>query len=122
MDHDDWDLVTEAFHAAARAEYSDLGAHEGREAIVEGLREPLKALDVIYHQMTNHRAIVSGDTARVEAYVSTTCVRKGAPGGDMHLYGGAYDNDMVLTPTGWKIKTLRYQRLWEHGNTSLIAG
>ncbi len=122
MDHDEWDMVEAAFAPDARAEYSDLGGHEGRDAIVHGLRGPLRELDTIYHLISDHRATIDGDRARVQAYVQTTCMRRGAPGGDVHQYGGHYDNDMARTPEGWKIQVLRYTRTWEWGNTALLAG
>ena len=39
------------------------------------------------------------------------------PGGDLHEMGGVYDDQLVLTDSGWRITERKIAIKWSKGNT-----
>jgi len=61
-------------------------------------------LDNQQHQMMGHLVHVEGDTAHTFTYGNWLLVREAAEGGSSWLGTGWYDDELVRTNRGWRIK------------------
>ncbi len=109
-DSRDYDLVAGLFLPEATFDYDSLGPIEGGFAgFLETCSGVLEQLASTQHLIANVDVRVEGDTARCTAYVQATHV---APDGRTFTGAGRYDDDLVRTGSGWKIKARTFRRQW----------
>ena len=56
------------------------------------------------HLMGNHLVNVAGDTATAKTYVRAMHHKHEKDGGDIYHMMGHYEDELVKTPDGWRIK------------------
>jgi ketosteroid isomerase-like protein len=94
-----------------------MGDTEGREAVIAGAQEGAKTEDRTEHVVTNVLVDVTGDKAKVAAYVnqslgsSTTPAGKIAPEPDMTI-SSRMRYDATRTADGWQLTRLEGDVLW----------
>jgi ketosteroid isomerase-like protein len=104
-DNGDWKLLKSIFTDDASLDYSTTEGPAGsRDEVVAWLEESLSQLTFIYHVVSNFQIDLDGDRAGVRAMFHCTAR---FPGVDENLVtGGYYDEELVRTPDGWKIRRL----------------
>lgn len=117
LDTKDWELLASVFTADGVADYGALGGvNEGPAAIAKLCSGALGGLDASQHIITNEVIEVDGDRARARCYFQAQHVFTGAEGGDNFLVGGTYDDEIVRTADGWRIRHRTLTPTWLNGN------
>lgn len=111
-----WDEFADTFTADAVATYGTHALGEplllnGRDAIVEFMRNALAANIITVHFMSQPEIDVDGDEARGTWCFEDTVI---APEYKMMIKGSAYYNDTYRREDGvWRIASTGYVRTWE---------
>lgn len=86
------------------ADYGEVGVFRSPTEVMDFMREAHKDMPATYHRISNISTEVAGDTATTRSYFH----------GLMDLGGGAwvdayghYDDELVRSPGGWKIRHRR---------------
>lgn len=113
------DAVSDFRPAAAKAgfEYPVL---EGRDNIVTALVGSLKSLDTT-HSVTNPRATIDGNMARLDALVEAQHVTSGDPSRN-YLMKNRYDVELVRSDDAWVIQRVTIDNVWRSGDPTVLAG
>jgi 3-phenylpropionate/cinnamic acid dioxygenase small subunit len=121
LDSRAWDLLASAFTEDGVADYGELGGvNRGPEAIVALCRGALQGLDASQHIIANEVIEVDGDTARARCYFQAQHVCVGTEGGDTYMVGGTYEDELVRTPEGWRIRHRTLVPSWTEGNPGVF--
>lgn len=120
VDSQNWDLFDHAFtpdvHAdfGGPAQWHDLASLKRDFAAIHS---PFKATQ---HTTGNHRVLVDGDRAHCLSYVRAMFVREVPEGGNHFEAAGWYDDVLVRTAAGWRIKKRTNRSLWAGGNSRVM--
>ena len=123
-----WDLVKAAFAPRAVIDYStsataSAGAGKAEplspEQIVSAWQTQLPGYVHTQHLVTNPIVTIDGDRARVISQVHATHFLPNDKGESYWTFVGAYDHELVRTPSGWRISYMRATKLFELGNPDL---
>ena len=105
LDAQQWDLFDRIFTEDV---VMDLGpasvAWSGRADFVQGFKDFHATLSNHQHTMMGHLVHVDGDTAHAFCYGNWLLMRDTAEGGPAWMGTGWYDDELVRTAEGWKIK------------------
>src|SRR5581483_2694029 len=97
--------VASVFTDDGAADYGELGGvNTGAATIAAFCRSALAGLDASQHLITNEVVELDGDRGRARCYFQAQHVYRGAEGGDHYLVGGTYEDELVRTPEGWRIR------------------
>ena len=118
IDGRDYDALRHIFEPDATAMLVD--ERVGIESIIERISSALDPLDASQHLIGNHQVVVSGDTATCRCYLQAQHVRRGASGGPNYIVAGRYDDDLVRTPAGWRIRRRVLVVTWTDGNLAVV--
>jgi len=121
MDARDWPLLESCYTAEAVGRFAT-GEVVGVTRIKGQYEAFLTPLDVTQHLVTNVACALSGDTATVHSYFHAQHVRVGTEGGEHFVIGGQYDDEMVRTPSGWRIGARQVRGMWSQGNPRVVGG
>ena len=116
MDTQRWEMFDQIFtndieaDFSETAQWSDLGSFKSDFATYHA------PFDSTQHIMMNHLVEVAGDRAQAFTYGSWRLIRKGVEGGDLWEGTGWYDDELVRTAEGWRIKTRVCRVVWWGGN------
>ena len=122
-----WSLDTKDFEELRNVFTPDafaiLGGTEchGIDAIIKRISSALTRLDVSQHLVGSHIVEVDGDQASHRCYLQAQHVLKGTKGGDLWMVAGTYEDQLVRTPDGWRIKQRILSRVWTEGNPNVAA-
>jgi ketosteroid isomerase-like protein len=116
IDSGDYENLDRIFTADAVGDYDRAGLVEGVEAIKALCRQALEPLTAAQHLNANHLVNISGDEATASCYLTVHLYREDTPGGDHLKMGGRYDDQLVRTDKGWRIKHRKLTLLWSDGN------
>jgi hypothetical protein len=106
----DYELVRSCFLPDAEIAYSSLPPLPGGfPAFMELEVATNKQMASTQHFIGNLLVTVDGDTAHCTSYVQATHY---VAEGHAWTTGGRYDDDMVRTPSGWKIAKRTFERQW----------
>ncbi len=120
LDSRDWPLLRTCFTDDAVADYGG-PANEGYEAIEQTCRAALEPLVASQHLLGNHLVAVDGDQAGSTCYFQAQHVMEGLPGGTHYIVAGRYDDELVRTPSGWRITHRTLTVLWTSGNPEVLS-
>lgn len=116
MDTQRWDLFDQIFTPDVDADYTDPAHWRDLESFRRDFAAYHAPFDSTQHTMTNHLVQVSGDTADAFVYGSWLLIRRGTQGGDHWQGVGWYDDTLVRTADGWRIKRRACRVTWSGGN------
>lgn len=86
-------------------------------------REALPKLDATLHHLGLPAIEVDGDSAVARTYFMANHVRNAlAPAPTGLMIGGWYDDELVRTEDGWRIRQRTGTALWAEGNPAVIEG
>ena len=121
LDDRDWAALAACFTPDADAYYAGRPPARGYQAIEDICRAALAPLSASQHLIGNVVVRLDGDNATSTCYLQAQHVRAGTAGGDNFIIAGRYDNRLVRTPDGWRIRELRLERIWTEGNPAVTA-
>jgi hypothetical protein len=105
LDARQWDLFDRVFAENVTAEFGPAGAAwEGLANFKRSFAEFHDGLDNHQHTMMGHLVHVDGEKANAFSYGNWLLVREGAKGGSSWLGTGWYDDELVRTDHGWRIR------------------
>jgi 3-phenylpropionate/cinnamic acid dioxygenase small subunit len=122
LDARDWERLATCFTESAVAEYGGLlGRREGASSIVAACRSVLEPLDASQHLIGTIEIELDGDEARSQCAFQAQHVRRGPEGGANFTVGGHYHDELVRTPSGWRIRKRALIATWHDGNPRVVA-
>lgn len=120
LDARQWDLFDRVFTEDVEAVFGPAGAAWiGLTEFKRSFAEFHDTLDSHVHTMMGHLVDVDGDTAHAFSYGNWLLVREAAEGGSTWLGTGYYDDELVRTDQGWRIKRRVCRLLSWSGNPSV---
>ena len=96
------------------------GMVSGIEAIWSRIHGVLSLLDASQHVLGSHLVDVHGDEARSRCYFVAQHIKHKAEGGPHYVVAGKYEDDMVRTTDGWRIKHRVLTSIWTEGNLQMF--
>jgi ketosteroid isomerase-like protein len=111
-----YDDLERIFTTDAVGDYDRAGRVEGVAAIKALCRQALEPLTAVQHFYANQLVNIDGDTASASCYLVVHMCRENTPGGDHLQMGGRYDDKLVRTAAGWRIRHRKLTLLWSDGN------
>ncbi|VEG57009.1 bile acid 7-alpha dehydratase [Mycolicibacterium aurum] len=106
IDSRDWSLFRSVFTDDCELDYGEIGRWSGVDAVVEFMVAAHDKAGHTLHRITNHTAAIDGDTATARAYVDALIMSQDNTSGVSAA--GFYDDELVRTGTGWRIKRRRF--------------
>lgn len=120
IDRRDFALLREVFTPDVDAVYEGVQVAGGIDALlafVTGTSEIRLPVDVVdlqlsMHLIGNHVVVVEGDVARAESYALAHLVDRPPSGTRMRTRGLRYQDELVRTPQGWRIRRREHLCDW----------
>jgi 3-phenylpropionate/cinnamic acid dioxygenase small subunit len=103
IDRHDWDLLRSCFVADCLAEYEGIGTWESADAIIDFMVTAHAGMGHTMHRMSNIAIDVEGEGDRAIARCYVDGILMAADGDSGFNPVGFYDDELVLTPDGWRI-------------------
>lgn len=121
LDARDWAALTELFTNDAEVDYSAEGGPvcHGADEVIADCERDFEGLDVTHHLMGNILVEVEGETATATSLVQAWHYRADAPGGSGLLLAGGYEDELVRTADGWRIRRRRLTVHFQLGNPTV---
>lgn len=119
IDAGDYEQLNVIFTPDAVGDYGRAGYVTGVEAIKETCRRALSPLTSAQHVNSGHLAEIDGDVAVARCYLHVHLQKENTDGGDYYEMGGRYDDELVRTSDGWRIKRRKLTIFWAKGNPSV---
>jgi hypothetical protein len=107
IDRRDWKLFRTCFTDDVLAEYGDFGTWRSAAEITAFMEHAHAELGATLHRISNFVIEAKGAGASARSYVDALLM-PGAAGGEVHQGIGYYDDELVHTPQGWRIKRRRF--------------
>lgn len=107
IDTKDWTLFRSCLTDDVRADYGDIGAWDGIDAITDYMTATHAPMPRTNHMMSNFTIAVDGDRASAVSYVHVVLVIAEDP--LMWIDGvGQYADEFVRCADGWRIRDRKY--------------
>lgn len=107
IDRRDWVLFRTCFTEDVRADYGAFGMWDDAAALTGSMAQMHAAMGHTLHRIGNIVAEPDGDGARARSYVDAVlCL--GGPDDATHRAIGFYEDGLVRTGDGWRIRTRRF--------------
>jgi len=119
LDRRDWAALAALFTPDTDAFYLDMPPARGYKAIEDTCRTALDPLSATQHLISNVVVRLDGDRAECSCYLQAQHVKTGTAGGDNFIIAGRYDDKLLRTPDGWRIRERRLQVMWTDGNPAV---
>jgi hypothetical protein len=126
IDTANWDEFASTMTDPIRVDFSEAGgpaADFPRAQFVGFAAGGLEGWTARQHISPNHRVVFDEsdpDRATCFSYMYAQHYKKDAPGGELYLMRGSYDNEMVRTADGWKIASVTQHISWIEGNADAL--
>lgn len=106
IDRRDWALFRTVFTEDCELDYGQIGTWHGADAVVDFMASAHELAGHTLHRITNEVIHVDGDTASSRAYVDGLIMSADNSSGVNAT--GFYDDELVRTDTGWRIRRRRF--------------
>jgi hypothetical protein len=116
MDAQRWDLFDKVFTPDVDADYADPAHWRDLVSFKRDFGAYHAPFDSTQHVMMNHLVEVKGDVANSFVYGTWLLIKRGTEGGDHWQGTGWYDDVLVRTADGWRIRKRTCRVLWWGGN------
>jgi hypothetical protein len=107
IDRRDWSLFEACFAEDARTDYGAFGQWSSAAQITAFMQQAHAGVGHTLHRLSNFVISVQGQSAVARSYVDALLM-PGPTGGDIHRGIGYYDDELVRTAQGWRIKLRRF--------------
>ncbi|MGV0835042.1 nuclear transport factor 2 family protein [Mycolicibacterium thermoresistibile] len=104
IDQKDWTLFRTCWTDEIDVDYAQLGTFTDPDAFTEVMAQVHGAMGPTYHRMSNFVIDVDGDRATVRSYVHAVLMLQPDDGDNWIDALGHYDDVVVRTADGWRIK------------------
>ena len=123
LDAKRWESLPPLFTRIVRTDYTSLFGGEVQEqpehTLVEGWKRLLEKVTT-QHLLGPIEVEVEGRTATAHCHVRGYHHRPKTPGGDEWMVAGHYVFALERIPTGWRIRHMTLQTLYQTGNRKLL--
>ncbi len=106
IDRRDWDLFRTCFTDDVIAEYEGIATWDSADAITDSMASSHAEMGHTMHRLSNLAISIQGDTATARSYVDAVLMAADGQSGLNPC--GFYDDELVRTPDGWRIRHRRY--------------
>ena len=106
IDRRDWDLFPTCFTDDVDADYGDAGRWDSAAAITAFMADSHAQMGHTMHRLSNLAITVAGDAATARTYVDAVLMSADGESGLNPI--GFYDDDLVRTADGWRIRRRRF--------------
>ena len=120
LDRHEFELLRDVFLPDATARLGDVEC-DGIQAIIERITRALGPLDDSQHIISNHEVRIDGDTATSRCYLHAQHVRGAAEGGPNYIVAGRYEDELVRTAAGWRLRRRVLTTMWTDGNPGVVS-
>jgi SnoaL-like domain len=107
IDRRDWALFQGCFTEDARTDYGTFGQWGSAAQITAFMLAAHAGLGPTLHRLSNFVIAARDNSATARSYVDALLM-PGEAGGDAHRGVGFYDDELVKTEEGWRIKFRRF--------------
>jgi hypothetical protein len=107
IDRRDWPLFESCFTEDALTDYGAFGRWSSTAQITAFMQQAHAAVGPTLHRLGNFVIAAQASGASARSYVDALLM-PGAAGGDPHRGIGYYDDELVKTAQGWRIKVRRF--------------
>lgn len=114
----DWPAVADCFTPEAQAEYSGVRLPSGVTHILSHLAA-LAKLAASQHVIGSVTVTVTDDRAEASSYAVAHLVRSIGEGHDVVHRGLHYEDQLVRTPAGWRIKDRVHRVVWSTTSSTI---
>lgn len=106
IDTKNWDLFETCFTEDAFIDYTDAGGVKGgRQEVKEWLAKVMRGFPMTQHVVANRAVVLNGDTATSRScFYNPMGMPDGKGGLSLFIDGGYYNDELVRTADGWRIK------------------
>ncbi|MFN0094943.1 MAG: nuclear transport factor 2 family protein [Dehalococcoidia bacterium] len=112
LDIKDWALFATIWVPDCDVHYPGDVHLQGIDVVSAYCERALSRFRATQHLLGNHRVTIDGDQARSKIYLQASHIFPEAEGGRCYTLGGYYEDILVRTPAGWRIKTRTLTSLW----------
>ena len=116
VDTQRWDLFDRIFTEDVDADYSETAHWRDLASFKRDFGAFHDPFNSTQHCMMNHMVHIDGDKAFAFTYGTWRLVRKAVDGMPLWDGSGWYDDELVRTDAGWRIKTRVCRIVWWVGN------
>jgi hypothetical protein len=120
LDCQRWELFDQVFTADVQADFGGVAPWPNLAALKRDFAAIHAPFDATMHMTANHQVAGEGDEASCLSYVVARFIRKVPQGGDTFESGGWYDDRLVRTADGWRIKVRSCRSVWWSGNPLVL--
>jgi len=124
IDTRDWDLYRSIFTDEVEMDFSSYNGTKGStmsaDAWVAGCRTLFTGLQATQHSMSNPLVEVDGNRARCRMYMQAEHFLANEQGSFDFAIGGYYDDRLIRTIDGWKIRAVTLNVFWSRGNRHIM--
>jgi len=89
--------------------------------IIEKIESALGPLTISQHLVSNQQVQLNGDEATCRCYLQAQHTLEGTVGGDNYIMAGRYEDQLVRTSEGWRIKHRALTIDWVEGNPNVTT-
>jgi 3-phenylpropionate/cinnamic acid dioxygenase small subunit len=97
--------------------WTSLSADQWTEQLIGIFR----GLDSTQHSMSNPIVTVDDDNATCVMYMQAEHFFKNDQGDNSYTVGGYYTDELIRTPDGWKLASVKLTVLWQRGNRHIMS-
>jgi SnoaL-like domain len=115
-----WDLFDQVFTQDALCEFGGPARWNDLSSLKRDFEIIHRPFEATLHVTTNHQVVVNGDRANCLSYVHGRFIREVPDGGSMFESVGWYDDLLVRTSAGWRIKMRSCRTVWSGGNPKVL--
>lgn len=113
IDEQDWDGLDRVFTADAVIDYTDLGGAKGSLSETKAyLAQAMPTFPAFQHLSTTTRIDIDGDSAKTKTILFNPMVMNHEGEERVFFIGLWYNDELVRTADGWRIKHRREQKCW----------
>jgi hypothetical protein len=120
VDSQCWDLFDQVFTEDVVADFGGAATWADRASLKEAFAMIHAPFDATQHVTTNHHVTINGERASCVSYVHGRFIRPVPEGGSMFESTGWYEDSLVRTPGGWRIRQRRCRMQWWGGNPAVL--
>ena len=128
LDRRDWALYRSIFCDDLEMEFTSVGIRAGTysaDAWVRSAQRLFAGFSATQHTSSNHVHVLRGDTASCTSSMQAEhFVAPGpdiAAGAERWTIGGYYENELVRTSAGWKLRRVALHVTWSTGNPEVSS-
>jgi hypothetical protein len=120
VDAQRWELFDLIFTADAQTSFGGPAGWTDLASLKRDFAAIHEPFEATLHFTSNHQVVVDGDTASCISYVRGQFIRDVGEGGNMFESTGWYDDHLVRTPAGWRIRHRECRSVWAGGNPRVL--